>query len=99
MSLLAPLRRVRPEQARLHRVVDNLLAQSFRGAMGRTDPLSLLRAHDSQSDARQQLRDDVLTILLAGHDTIANALTWSWLLLATHREVEAEALPGRAVVV
>jgi hypothetical protein len=30
-----------------------------------------------------------LTVLLAGHDTIANALVWTWILLAEHPEVEA----------
>ena len=30
----------------------------------------------------RQLRDEVMTILLAGHETTANALTWTWYLLA-----------------
>ena len=36
-----------------------------------------------------QSRDDALTILLAGHDTIASALVWTWVLLARHPGVEA----------
>ncbi len=32
----------------------------------------------------QQVRDEVMTLLLAGHDTTANALTWTWYLLATN---------------
>jgi cytochrome P450 len=37
-----------------------------------------------------QLRDEVLVILLAGYETISNALAWTWYLLATHPAVEAE---------
>jgi cytochrome P450 len=37
----------------------------------------------------RQLRDQVLTLLLAGHDTTALALTWAWVLLSRHPEVEA----------
>jgi cytochrome P450 len=37
----------------------------------------------------QQIRDEALTLFLAGHDTTANALSWTWYLLAQHPEVEA----------
>ena len=37
----------------------------------------------------KQLRDEILTIFLAGHETTANALTWTWYLLARHPEAEA----------
>lgn len=36
----------------------------------------------------QELRDEVMTILLAGHETCANALTWTLYLLARHPEVQ-----------
>ncbi|MEJ7641290.1 MAG: cytochrome P450 [Candidatus Nitrosocosmicus sp.] len=38
----------------------------------------------------QQLRDEVMTIFLAGHETTANALTWSFYLLSQHPEVESK---------
>lgn len=38
----------------------------------------------------RQLRDEVMTIFLAGHETTANALSWTWHLLASHPEVEAK---------
>jgi cytochrome P450 len=38
----------------------------------------------------RQLRDEVMTLLLAGHETTSNALTWTWYLLAQHPDVEAK---------
>src|SRR5262249_22829065 len=37
-----------------------------------------------------QLRDEAMTIFLAGHETMANALTWTWYLLSQHSSVEAK---------
>jgi cytochrome P450 len=36
----------------------------------------------------QQVRDEVMTLLIAGHETVATALTWTWYLLSQHPEVE-----------
>src|SRR5262249_53267630 len=36
----------------------------------------------------RQLRDEVMTLFLAGHETTANALSWTWYLLGQHPEVE-----------
>jgi cytochrome P450 len=36
-----------------------------------------------------ELRDEVLTIFLAGYETVANALSWTWLLLGQNPEAEA----------
>ncbi len=38
----------------------------------------------------QQVRDEVLTIFLAGYETVANALTWTWYLLSQNPEAEAK---------
>jgi cytochrome P450 len=38
----------------------------------------------------KQVRDEALTILLAGHETTANALTWTWYLLSQNPEAEAK---------
>jgi cytochrome P450 len=40
----------------------------------------------------KQLRDKVLTLLLAGHETTALALSWTWYLLSLHPTVEARLL-------
>ena len=54
----------------------------------------------------RQLRDEVMTLLLAGHETTALALSWAWYLLAQHPEADAtlaaelrEVLGGRAPAV
>jgi cytochrome P450 len=54
----------------------------------------------------KQLRDEAMTLFLAGHETTASALSWTWYLLALHPEVEArlgaelrEVLGGRAPTV
>ena len=43
--------------------------------------------YESMSDL--QVRDEVLTIFLAGYETVANGLTWTWYLLSQHPEAEA----------
>jgi cytochrome P450 len=51
----------------------------------------LLAAVDEDSGARmseQQLRDEMMTLFLAGHETTASALTWTWYLLSRHPAVE-----------
>lgn len=49
------------------------------------DLLGLLLASDTLDD--RQVRDEVLTFVVAGHETVASALTWAWDLLARHPEV------------
>ena len=55
------------------------------------DLLSMLmqvRDEDGTRMTDRQLRDEVLTFLLAGHETTALALSWTWRLLAQHPEIE-----------
>lgn len=52
----------------------------------------LLQARDEETGeglSDQELRDEALTIFAAGHETTANALAWTWYLLATHPEARA----------
>jgi cytochrome P450 len=55
------------------------------------DLLSLLmQVQDAEDGSRmsdRQLRDEVATLLLAGHETTANTLSWTWMLLAQHPQV------------
>jgi cytochrome P450 len=70
------------------------------------DLLSMLigaRDEDGSRMSDKQLRDEVLTFLLAGHETTALALSWTWHLLGQHPEVERnlhqeldQVLDGRA---
>ena len=55
------------------------------------DLLTLLltaRDDDGNSMSDQQLRDEVITLLLAGHETTALNLSWAWYLLAQHPQIE-----------
>lgn len=56
------------------------------------DLLSMLlaaRDEDGKGMSDIELRDEAMTIFLAGHETTANALTWTWYLLSQHPQVEA----------
>ena len=69
------------------------LIESRRGAAeDRGDLLSmLLLAQDEEGSGGmtdQQVRDEAMTLFLAGHETTANALTWTWYLLSRHPDVE-----------
>ncbi len=94
-------------QRTLDRVVHQVIADRRRRDDERDDLLAMLfAARDEETGtgmSDKQLRDEVLTILLAGHETTANALAWTWFLLGTHpvveRRVHAEVvhvLGGRA---
>lgn len=53
---------------------------------------TLLEAQDDRGSRMtdEQLRDEIMTLFIAGHDTTANALSWTWYLLAQHPAVEAQ---------
>ena len=74
-------------------LVYGLLAERRRSGAKHDDLLDLLiRARDEETGAGlsdQELRDEALTIFAAGHETTANALAWTWYLLATHPEATA----------
>jgi cytochrome P450 len=65
------------------------VAQSAGGAKDLLTLLLTARDDDGNSMSDQQLRDEVITLLLAGHETTALNLSWTWYLLAQHPEVEA----------
>src|SRR5258708_29698490 len=52
----------------------------------------LLHAQDEDGSRMtdRQLRDEVIRLLLAGHETTALALSWAWWLLAQHPQAEAK---------
>ena len=79
--------------ARLDDILRGLIAARRASGNLTSDLLSvLLRATDDDSGSGmsdQQLRDEMMTLFLAGHETTAMALTWTWFLLSQHPDVEA----------
>ncbi|MBE3558192.1 MAG: cytochrome P450 [Ktedonobacteraceae bacterium] len=76
----------------LNQVVDEIIQQRRLRNEDTGDLLSmLLLARDEETGQGmddRQLRDEVLTLLLAGHETTSNALSWTWYLLSQHPGVE-----------
>jgi cytochrome P450 len=80
--------------ARLDEIIRALIRSRRQSAGQREDLLSvLLSAADAETGAGmsdRQLRDEMMTMFLAGQDTTAHALSWTWYLLARHPGVEAK---------
>ena len=80
---------------RLDRTMYRIIGEHRAAGVDRGDLLSmLLLAQDEEGDGGSmsdlQLRDEAMTIFLAGHETTANAMTWTWYLLSQNPEVEAK---------
>jgi cytochrome P450 len=93
---LAPMLtgRFKRARSRLDHTVYRMIRERRASGEDRGDLLSMLMlARDVDGDGNQmtdeQLRDEAMTLLLAGHETTANALAWTWYLLAQHPEVYA----------
>jgi cytochrome P450 len=99
--------RVWPQRARANKGIDEVVMPLI--ARRRTDPrlseqldiLALLmcaRGDDGQRLSDSEIRDDLITLMLAGHETTATTLAWVFDLLLHHpealRRVQAEALSG-----
>jgi cytochrome P450 len=78
--------------AQLDKIIYSII-QKRRSKRGPSNDLleMLLRSQDEEGSRMSdvQLRDEVMTLFLAGHETTANALSWTWYLLAQHPEIEA----------
>jgi cytochrome P450 len=91
---------------RIDRFVYRVIAERRASGADTGDLLSMLLRVQDEDGSRmtdRQLRDEVMTLFLAGHETTALALTWAWYLLARNPEAEAalhaeleEVLGGRA---
>ena len=101
----------RKSRAKLDAIVAKMIAArrslSREDLEGRGDLLSMLVAsrddgndEDRSGMTDEQLRDETLTIFLAGYETVANALAWTWYLLsqnpeaASRMEAEVDAVVG-----
>lgn len=87
---LPSTRRFYAAQKRLDQTIYRILEARRSGDAQHSDLVStLLHAKEEGAGMTdRQLRDEALTIFLAGHETVANALTWTWYLLSQHPEVE-----------
>ncbi len=90
---LPQIRRYHRMHARLDSIIYRIIDERRRSGEDRGDLLSmLLLAQDEEGGSGgmsdTQVRDEALTLFLAGHETTANALSWSWYLLSQHPEVE-----------
>ena len=103
-DLLAKPRNSRFQNAlkAIEEVVYRIIDERRRSSLEGDDLLSMLmQTRDEETGAMlddRQLRDQVLSLLLAGFETTSNALTWTWYLLALHPEM-AERLHDEAVEV
>jgi len=78
--------------ATLDRIIYDIIEDRLKENRDRGDLLSMLleaRDDDGAGMSKEQLRDEVMTLFLAGHETTANALSWTLYLLAKHPEAEA----------
>ncbi len=90
----------------LDSAIDQII-ESRKSAPAKDDLLQMLleaRTEDGEAMSARQLRDEIITIIIAGHETVASALTWTFYLLAEHPAKEKllraeldRVLEGRAV--
>lgn len=95
-----PVRLPVPGEARLHAAVRELdalmlalVAERRAEGADRGDLLSMFlaaRDEDGSGMTDAQLRDELITLFLAGHETTANTLAWALFLLSEHPEVEGK---------
>jgi len=90
---LSASRRMRRAQARLDSVMYRIIREHRACAPSHRDVLSmLLQAQDFEVDGSfmtdEQIRDEALTLFLAGHETTAIALSWTWYLLSLNPDIE-----------
>lgn len=92
---LPTTRRFWKARAMLDDIVYGLIAQRRAAPHERSDALSLLlAARDAERDDRPsdgQIRDEIMTLFMAGHETTANALTWALVLLSQNSDIRQRA--------
>jgi cytochrome P450 len=87
-------RRFKKAKTALDTIIYDIINERRKSGEDTGDLLSMLLLAQDEDDGGQmdnkQIRDECLTLFLAGHETTANALTWTWYLLSNHPEVEAK---------
>ncbi len=96
-------RRAKRNVAKLDIIVNHIIRQRRESGSDRGDLLTkLIQARDEVDQSGmtdRQLRDEVMTLFLAGHETTANALAWTWFLLSQNRESENRLLQEISAVI
>ncbi len=86
-------RRIAKAVRELDAIINQIIAERRATDEDKGDLLSmLLQTEDADGERMtdKQVRDEAVTLFLAGHETTANALTWTWYLLSQHPEIEAK---------
>lgn len=95
-------KRFKKALADLDRVVMGIIGERRKNKEDKGDLLSMLMSAQDEETGEgmtdKQLRDEVMTIFLAGHETTANALAWTWYLLSKHPIVERKLLEELATI-
>ena len=75
---------------RLDTIVYRIIEQRRRDTAHHDDLLAMLleAAGDGDGISDRQIRDEVVTMMLTGHETVATSLAWTWYLLSEHPEAE-----------
>ncbi len=102
---IGPFVKVRKARARLDRIIHRVIAERRANPNASQDLIAmLLAARDPENPSEagmsdQQIRDEAMTIFLAGYETTANAMAWTWHLLgaAPHVEEKLHAELGRVL--
>jgi cytochrome P450 len=89
-------RRYNMAKVEVEEIIDYVITQHLTDQVDRGDLLSMLiMTEDEVTGARltdAELRDQVMIMLWAGHETGANVLTWAWYRLGTHPEIQQRVL-------
>ncbi|MEF3302583.1 cytochrome P450 [Paenibacillus sp. GYB003] len=75
----------------IYSIIERRRKHAGEGGEARRDLLSMLlaaRDEDGSAMTDEQVRDEVMTIFIAGHETTANTLSWTWYLLTQNPEAE-----------
>ena len=91
---IGPMARAKRAREQLDGIIYGMIAERRSNAKDRGDLLSMLLLAQDEDDGStmtdRQVRDEAMTIFLAGHETTANALTWTWYLLSQSPEDESK---------
>jgi cytochrome P450 len=87
--------RLRRAHHTLNDTIYRLIAQRRADGRDHGDLLSMLLAAEDAEDAKKRLtdveiRDQAMTLFIAGHETTANALAWTWHLVGQHEDVRTK---------